>query len=230
MEVERVVQAFIRACREAVVDAERPGIDLRVDAKGHLDRVGVDDANRVLDAAGIRRNRVLVTEGRHDRDVEHRGNLPARHVERAREGDADRHLEEVHLVVVGAVLAVVHVEARPADAGVRNNVERTHRRKVLGTNAHREDVGVKRFLHRAEVSRRRREVVRGAHVADVELAVDVADAVAAVDRYAPEVDVVVNLRRSVDGVGVGLADRDGRTEDRAAGGGVVRAERCTVVM
>ena len=181
MEIERVVQAFIRACREAVVDAERPGIDLRVDAKGHLDRVGVDHADRVLDAARVGGNRVLVAEGRHDRDVEHRSNLPARHVERAREGDADRHLEEVHLVVVGAVLAVVHVEARPADAGVRHDVERTHRREVFGTNAHREDVGIERFVEAAEVSRRRREVVRGAHVADVKLAVDVADAVAAVD-------------------------------------------------
>ena len=230
MEVERVVQAFIRACREAVIDAERPGINRGVDAKGHLDRVGVDHADRVLDAAGVGSNRVLVAEGRHDRDVEHRGNLPARHVERSREGNADRHLEEVHLVVVSAVLAVVHVEARPADAGVRHDVERTHRREVLGTEANREDVGVKRFLEGTEERRIGGQIVRGAHVSDVELAVDVADTVAAVERHAPEVGVVVNLRRSVDGVGVGLADRNGRTEDRAAGSGVVRAERCAVVM
>lgn len=113
---------------------------------------------------------------------------------------------------------------------MRHDVERTNRSDVLGTDTHREDVGVKRFLHVAEVAGVRGEIVRGAHVADVELAVDVADAVAAVDRHAPEVDVVVNLRRSVDRVGVGLADRNGRTEDRAAGSGVVRAERCAVVM
>ena len=190
--VEGIVHAIVATGRQTVVETKRPGAVLSGDAQRGLNRVGIHNASDALDAARVGCNRILVAEGGDNGEVNHRSELPAVHVEVAREGNTQRELVDRHRVVVSTVLGVVHVDTAQADAGMRRHVERAELGEVLGAETEREDVGVKRFLVGAE-DVVRRQVVGNLGVAQVSLDVEVAEGLCTVETEAVEVGIVVNL-------------------------------------
>ena len=114
---------------------------------------------------------------------------------------------------------------------MRNDVERTNVGEVLSAEAEREDVGIERFAEAAQERRLRGDVVLRVDVAEVDLAVEVADAVSAVDAEAVVVAVAVGLRVEVaHGVRISGTDVHSCTDNGAARSNPVKAEDSTVLM
>ena len=99
---------------------------------------------------------------------------------------------------------------------MRRHVERAELGEVLGTEAEREDVGVKRFLVGAE-DVVRRQVVGKPGCSQVSLDVEVTERLSTVEAHAIEVGIVVNLGARTDGIAVRLADVEGNAQRTAAG-------------
>ena len=142
--VEGIVHAIVATGRQTVVETKRPGAVLSGDAQRGLNRVGIHNTRRHV-VAVERSNRILVAEGGDNGEVNRRSELPAVHVEVAREGNAQRELIDRHRVVVSTVLGVVHVDAAQTDAGMRRDVERAELGEVFRAKTEREDVRIQKI-------------------------------------------------------------------------------------
>ena len=123
----------------------------------------------------------------------------------------------------------IDVDRGVADARVRHDVEGAGVGRPVGAQAHREDFAVHLVvgLHARD---RALDVVVEPEVGEVRTDVEarVAHVLARVERDAVEVRVGRELREGAFAVGVGLPDRDRRTQLRAAGEGRVEPEHAAV--
>ena len=223
-----IVQTIVGTGGEAVVHAERPGTRLGFNTERGADRVGVNNADNVLDAAEVLRFSILVAEGRDNREINHRSNLPAVRVERARESNAERHLVDGHRFVFGAVLRVIKIDAGHADAGMRDDVECAGLHEVFRSDTEGDDVSVLGFLPGLR-NAVHLQIILNLGVTQVSLDVEVAECLSRVEAHAVEIGIVFDLgRTNTDGVAVSLTDVEGETEHAAAGSGVVEAQNSTV--
>ena len=101
----------------------------------------------------------IVSEVRHDRKVERRSNLPAVRIEVPGKCNADRRRKDVHLVVFSLERArvAVNILTRPADAHVRNDVDRSDVEEVFGTDPDRPSI-CRHFVSHLHAKGARRKV------------------------------------------------------------------------
>ena len=112
---------------------------------------------------------------------------------------------------------------------MRHDVEGADFEEVFAAEAYRPGVRL-HFIAHLHAEGRGGEIGLRVHPADVDLAVEVADAVAAVDREADEVGVVVDVESGAFGLAVAGADRKRGAHGLAAAEAHIDAEETAVVM